>query len=352
MGGAGGSGGAGGEGGSGGQSCDPLQSATDIDAAGNLTCAPLDAEASLALRSGCGVISGWRNVCDAGCTTGPDKWGAVTTDACDPNGSNVTCDVEDLGGTQVRLLGVEMDFSVDGNDRFYAGFGCLAGNSDVSGCGASARVTGYAGGVATCTNVEGAIRDYVRDHCRVVSGWRDGCNGCTDPPSKWGTAGNGVCTQGAGNTCGIHDLDGTQFYLTSFDADGDVNGDDTFYWGLRCDDAAESTTLAVDTCPAGRFVTGIAPSGELECSLLDEAVLTYVRGKCALYAGWLDGCGGCTDTPAKWGFARDGQCDVGVGTDNVCVTMMVDNQVVNLFGLNADGNVDDNDKFHVGFTCQ
>jgi hypothetical protein len=200
--------------------------------------------------------------------------------------------------------------------------------------------------------VEGAIRDYVRGHCKVVSGWRDACNGCTDPPTKWGTAGTSVCTPGASNTCGIHDLGGTMTYLTSFDADGDVNGDDVFYWGLRCDDAPEDTVLAADTCPAGRFVTGIAASGELECSRLDEAVMTYVRGKCSLYAGWRDGCGGCTDPPTKYGSVSGTACDVGIGTDNTCTTMMVDGQSVHLFGLNVDGNVDDNDKFHVGFRCE
>jgi hypothetical protein len=67
--------------------------------------------------------------------------------------------------------------------------------------------------------------------------------------------------------------------------------------------------------------------------------------------GWRDGCNGCTTPPTKWGRVSHAGCENGTGADNTCASTPLDGASVQLFGLNIDGDVDDNDKFYVGMAC-
>ncbi len=87
-----------------------------------------------------------------------------------------------------------------------------------------------------CASPAVAFQTYVTDNCEVVFGWRDECNGCTDPPSKWGRVKVGSCALGIGadDTCGKYTLGGTSVDMFGVNPDGNVDGNDTFYVGLRC----------------------------------------------------------------------------------------------------------------------
>ena len=82
-----------------------------------------------------------------------------------------------------------------------------------------------------------------------------------------------------------------------------------------------------------------------------DAIAGYARQSCAMYAGWRDSCDGCTDPPAKWGRVTSEACQNGAGAANTCTVPTLADQTVNTFGLNTDGDVNDDDKFYLGFTC-
>ncbi|HVY49813.1 MAG TPA: hypothetical protein VHB21_28155, partial [Minicystis sp.] len=73
---------------------------------------------------------------------------------------------------------------------------------------------------------------------------------------------------------------------------------------------------------------------------------------CNVYFGWQDSCDGCTTAPTKWGYASDTGCTNGAGANDTCTVASLGGQTVQLFGLNTGGDVDDNDKLHVGFVCR
>jgi len=69
----------------------------------------------------------------------------------------------------------------------------------------------------------------------VYFGWRDGCDGCTAPPAKWGQVKVGGCTLGVGadDTCGKFAF-GQTVDMFGLNTDGDVDGNDAFYATLSC----------------------------------------------------------------------------------------------------------------------
>jgi hypothetical protein len=97
-------------------------------------------------------------------------------------------------------------------------------------------------------------------------------------------------------------------------------------------------------------VGGVADDA-LECRSGRSAVLDYVRSNCFLYFGWRDSCSGCVTDPDKWGRTNDAACDVGVGVNNTCTAATLGSEAVNLVGLNTSGDVNNDDKFYVGFHC-
>ena len=81
------------------------------------------------------------------------------------------------------------------------------------------------------------LRDYVNANCYVYFGWRDSCDGCTSAPIKAGrTRGlSGACTSfGGDSTCQNRSLFGQTLDLAGINTDGDVDGNDKFYIGIKC----------------------------------------------------------------------------------------------------------------------
>src|SRR5690606_35565136 len=91
-------------------------------------------------------------------------------------------------------------------------------------------------GAMQCESAASAFHQYFSEQCTLYFGWRDKCDGCTTPPAKWGQTKVGTCTLGIGaaNTCGTFSLGGTSVAMFGLNTDGDVDGNDMFYVGLRC----------------------------------------------------------------------------------------------------------------------
>jgi hypothetical protein len=147
-------------------------------------------------------------------------------------------------------------------------------------------------------------------------------------------------------------LGAEQVYLFGLSTGGDVDGNDKFYVGMSCAAVVGEAAPAAEMCPVGQAVKAILASGELMCESPAEDLLTQVRPRCRLTFGWIDGCNGCTSPPAKWGRAGDGFCSNDSGLDNTCAATQLGPDNVQLFGLSTDGDVNDDDKFFVGFQCQ
>ena len=88
-----------------------------------------------------------------------------------------------------------------------------------------------------------------------------------------------------------------------------------------------------------------------ELNVINATIRNYVNQNCRIYLGWRDSCDGCVNSPTKWGYATDTSCVNGVGTDNTCQTPNLGGELVQMFGLNPDGDVDGSDKIYVGLHC-
>lgn len=76
------------------------------------------------------------------------------------------------------------------------------------------------------------IRGWVRSHCRVSLGWRDGCSNCGSGPAKHVTVrADGVCTGASGSDTRCRDNNN----WGGVNTDGTVDGNDVFYVRLVCD---------------------------------------------------------------------------------------------------------------------
>jgi len=334
------------------QECPPGELVATIDD-GLIACEPIATELLTAISGSCAVHYGWRDGCDAGCTMGPDKWGKVTGTGCLPTGGDCNCQTQDLGANlALPLFGLNMDGGVDEEDRFFSAFSCTPGTSAEVPCGPGRFVTGYDGENTTCAPVSGAALDYVRASCALVTGWRDQCSNCDLEPTKYTSTTTLACDAGMAGSCGEFTLGEDTLQMASFDTDGTVDDDDRFYIGLRCEDAVHDETPAARSCLAGQFVTGVTNDGDLLCRNLDELAMRVFREHCSLYYGWRNDCNNCPDPPAKWGRVGDGSCSLGTGADDSCGSMMLGGQLVDLFGLNTDSNVDNGDMFYVAFRCE
>jgi hypothetical protein len=103
-------------------------------------------------------------------------------------------------------------------------------------CPAGQFVTGTSpDGSFRCASPAAGFHQYFTEQCSLYFGWRDGCDGCVLPPSKWGSTRVGSCTLGvgAGDTCGRFPL-GEQVDLFGLSTDGNVDENDVLYVGLRC----------------------------------------------------------------------------------------------------------------------
>lgn len=353
--------GGGGEGGAGGEepamdrSCPEGELATGLTQDG-LSCEPVEQLALRTINGACTIHYGWADQCDA-CDAPPSKWGWVREAACETESADCSCQVDLLDEEMVQLLGLNVDGQVGEDDRFYTSLSCTLPEPARGPCGEPGRLlVGFDDARApVCVDAGPALLAPVRSSCGLVSGWRDSCGGCDSPPSKWGRSTSVDCDPGntEDNRCSTPTLGADTVSMLSLDTDGIVNDNDKFYLGLSCDDVSASESEARDECPAGSFVTGVKASGLLQCQSVEEVAVAAFRAHCRVYFGWRDLCdGGCMAPPSKWGWAADGDCGLGAGAQNTCVSATLGEREVELIGINTGAGVDGNDKFYVGFQCR
>lgn len=336
-----------------GGACPTDQFATQIAADGTPTCTAIDASARAAIGAHCAAYLGWRDGCD-GCATDPAKWG-FAGDTCTNGLGDSTCTTPDLGAGPQPMFGLDLDGDVDGNDKLYLGFHCTdaATGTDAAPCPAGELVIGRSGAGWACAPIASVALAYVRASCQLYLGWQDNCGACTTAPTKWGAVSDGACQlgAGAGDTCTVATLGDASVNLFGLDFDGNVDANDKLHVGLACGTAALASASSSTACPAGTFVTAVAPDGSFTCTSPGPQVAAYVAGHCALAFGWRDGCVGCTDPPTKWGTAGVGTCSASASADDTCTTFALGAANVDLFGLSPDGDVDANDKLYLDFRC-
>ena len=297
--------------------CPADQFATDVDEAGQLICGSIAGSAKQAIDTQCSVYLGHRDSCD-GCITPPAKWGfASGADCTNGLGLDNRCTTPVLGGTAVQMFGLNFDGDADGNDKIYTGMQCKvpAPAGGMAPCPAGEFITGSYAGSYTCAPISAWVVDYVRNHCSIYLGWQDNCDGCVNPPDKWGRASALSCLNGLGvdNTCTVASLGTETINLFGLNFDGDVDGDDKLHVGLQCAVAPPADGTGTMTCPAGQYMTASLPDGSFQCKSPAPLISAYVASKCTLYLGAQDECDGCTTPPPKWGTARTGACANGAG---------------------------------------
>jgi hypothetical protein len=104
-------------------------------------------------------------------------------------------------------------------------------------------------------------------------------------------------------------------------------------------------------CPPGSFATGLDLGKELACEPIAPAARDAINEGCAVYLGWQDACTGCNLPPSKWGYASASGCQNGAGAGNTCTAPTLDGAAIQLFGLDFDGDVNADDKIHLGLHC-
>jgi hypothetical protein len=206
-------------------------------------------------------------------------------------------------------------------------------------------------GKLVCASLDVLVQAAFHASCSLYLGWRDDCNGCALAPTKWGRVSATVCQNGAGadNTCTTPTLGASTVELFGLNTDGDVDGNDKFYVGFHC--GTGDNTTGPGPCAPGELAVDVHGQS-VACGAASGAVLAFIRSSCFVHLGWRDDCNGCTTAPSKWGRANDAKCDNGAGADNTCTMATLGGETVRLFGLNTDGDVDGNDKFHLGFSCE
>lgn len=338
------------------QACPEGMFATGFDAEGTMLCGGIGDGVAAAINSGCALHFGWRDTCN-NCMDAPAKWGRVNGVECvSGNGDGNTCAEMMLGTATLPILGVNLDGNVNGDDKFYVGLHCptlgesaAAGPCEPGEVAVSWNETGF----HTCYPIARLAARYVQESCSVYFGWRDGCDACTEPPSKWGHVEMLSCANGSGDdgTCTTPLLDGRWVTTFGLNTDGDVNGDDTFYAGLRCASAEGTTSHALGSCPPGKALIGIEADGALVCASLAPAISAVARKSCSLYFGWRDTCEGCADAPSNWGRTSTESCEVGAGAESTCVTATLGQASVPLVAIGTAGDVNGDDTFYTGFHC-
>lgn len=209
---------------------------------GKTTCIPAAEPVLSHVRSRCSLYFGWRDQCD-GCTSAPDRWGNVGPTGCTiGSGDTSTCTIASLGGADVQLFGLSTGGDVDGNDKLYWALHCNEPESATTmtqgTCPQGQLITAVASdGTITCESPAGAVAEYFNQNCTFYLGLRDQCDGCADPPAKWGRVKSGFCTNdnGIDNTCTQTVLGGKTLQMFGLNPDGDVDGNDKLYVGYRCE---------------------------------------------------------------------------------------------------------------------
>lgn len=176
--------------------------------------------------------------------------------------------------------------------------------------------------------------------------------GCARGSELTGIAGGGGAGTGTGGTgTGTGSGTGTTSSAGGTSGTTSSSGTSTGSQTGSSQGGAGGSAPKATSCPPKQFITGLDGDGKAVCAPIDDAAKTAITGACAVYFGWNDECGGCTTAPTKWGFAKTATCMNGVGVNDTCTTPTLGGQAVQLFGLNMDGDVNDDDKFHVGLHC-
>jgi hypothetical protein len=338
------------------QACAEGTFALGLDDAGKLICGAIDEGVVTALHASCSLYFGWRDSCN-NCMEGPDKWGRVGGEACENGaGSDGSCLSLTVGDEPLPLYGVSTDGDVNGDDKFYVGLHCpTLGESAAPGpCEPGEVVVSWnESGYFTCYPIARLVGRYVAESCTAYLGWRDSCDGCSEPPTKWGRSEMFTCANGAGDdgTCATPLLGGRWVTTFGVNPDGNVNNDDKFYAGLHCKARDDGKVDALGACPPGTALVGIEADTSLVCASPAPAVASIVRKKCFVYLGWRDSCDGCNEPPTKWGRASSETCELLGGADSGCVTATLDGVSVPMVAVNTDGDVNGDDKFYAGFRC-
>ena len=221
-------------------SCPDGTVATGLSGAGELICTDLSMAVIEWANDRCELTLGWRDTCE-NCTNVPTEWSTASGISCAPGAGNESdCLIVDVQGADVPLASLGMSGGVDFNDAFFIGLTCRTSDEDMEdatgNCPSGSMVTGIGdGGVVVCTPVENFAADYAREHCKAYLGWRDDCDGCTDPPTRWASAGSLDCGTGSSSNCVTASIDGLSRPLSVFNTDGTVDENDKFYVGMQCE---------------------------------------------------------------------------------------------------------------------
>lgn len=249
-----------------------------------------------------------------------------------------------------------MDGDVDTNDKLYARFSCDATTLVPSDgpCDSNELAIDHANGVLGCGTAFAGILDALRSHCRISVGARDNCDGCNTPPLQWGQASTLQCNAGSAGatTCSMATLGAETMNILGVDFEGDVDGNDMLYVGLGCTKPTTAPAQNVTTCPSGQYATGITADGKVDCAPVDALAIAYFEDHCRVYLGTRDSCNGCLGVPDKWGSTNATTCQNGVGLDSTCLQTTLGADMVRLFGLNFDGDVNGDDTIYIGLRCE
>jgi len=107
-------------------------------------------------------------------------------------------------------------------------------------CPANQFMTGIAAdGSPTCSTVDGVVRTYINTNCFIYVGWSDDCEGTCITADKAGRINQTTCQDDLAansddNTCQTQNFGGFNVDTLGINFNGDVDGNDKLFVGLRC----------------------------------------------------------------------------------------------------------------------
>ncbi len=324
--------------------------------AGEAGCAALAPRIVEAANEHCALGFGWLNEC-ADCDDPPQKVGVVGGRCEVLAGDHSECATQFLAGVgapgELELLGINTDGDVGPDDRLFAGFGCAAIEELTEG-GTRCPEGMVAVGVdpltgLRCSPIDLAVANWASEHCLATLAWAE-CENCAVSP----TLSVGANAAGCTNTshCPTIETGGGSFSLGALHPGHSIDGNDTFYLSLACDEAvSESEAVQGTMCPEGSFVHGWDERGALICGRPFQQFSNTMRERCSAYLGWRDSCNDCVAPPSRWAGVTATGCS-GSTPGARCMLHEVDGAELWMASVGMSGNVDGDDKFYVGFQCE
>jgi len=224
-----------------------------------------------------------------------------------------------------------------------------------SACPSGEVALALSNGALVCDSPSAQLQSLLREGTSLAFGHRDACGAnCSSGPIKWGTVDSTSCTDGAGadNSCTVQTIGGDSIEMLGLNLDGDVDENDKLYLGIHVDAPSSAADPHPGPCAPGEWVVGVQTDGRVTCASLASVAAEAARENCHVYFGWNDACSNCTSPPGKWGRTATTSCEHGMGLDSLCLQPMdLGGTQFQLYGLDLDGDVDENDKFYVGMQC-